>query len=151
MLSKEKRKRDGRGKHTEISREEFMDWTLGLWQFRGEASKRWGHPAPFPEELPRRLIRMFSFTDDVILDPFLGSGTTCRAAKDLGRKSIGIEIDPRYCPDLRRALPDGVASPDAPPTITLRRPVDGTVTRSTSWLGCARARPATRRRGRSGT
>ena len=81
VLSKQKRKRDGRGKHTEISREEFMDWTLGLWQFRGENSKRWGHPAPFPEELPRRLIRMFSFTDDVILDPFLGSGTTLIAAE----------------------------------------------------------------------
>src|SRR5215212_4139485 len=97
VLSKDRRKRDGRGKHTEISREEFMDWTLGIWQFRGETSKRWGHPAPFPEELPRRLIRMFSFKDDVILDPFLGSGTTCRVAKDQGRRAIGVEVDPGYC------------------------------------------------------
>lgn len=96
VLSKERRKRDGRGKVTEITREEFLDWTLGLWQFRGENTKRWKHPAPFPEELPRRLIRMFSFKDDVVLDPFLGSGTTCRAAKDLGRRSVGVEIDPTY-------------------------------------------------------
>jgi site-specific DNA-methyltransferase (adenine-specific) len=96
VLSKERRKRDGKGKITDITREEFLDWTLGLWEFRGENSKRWKHPAPFPEELPRRLIRMFSFKDDVILDPFLGSGTTCRAAKDQGRRSIGVEIDPTY-------------------------------------------------------
>ena len=97
VLSKERRKRDGRGKTSEISREEFMDWTLGIWEFRGETSKRWGHPAPFPEELPRRLIQLYSFTEDVVLDPFLGSGTTCRVAKDHGRRSIGIEIDESFC------------------------------------------------------
>jgi site-specific DNA-methyltransferase (adenine-specific) len=121
VLSKQRRKRDGRGKHTEISREEFMDWTLGLWQFRGENSKRWRHPAPFPEELPRRLIRMFSFTDDVVLDPFLGTGTTCRAAKDLGRTSIGIEIDPRYCEIAAERCRAGVTQPDGPPIVTLKR------------------------------
>jgi site-specific DNA-methyltransferase (adenine-specific) len=97
VLSKERRRRNGRGKTSDVSREDFMEWTLGIWQFRGETSKRWGHPAPFPEDLPRRLIQLFSFKEDVVLDPFLGSGTTCRAAKDLGRKSIGIEIDPGYC------------------------------------------------------
>jgi site-specific DNA-methyltransferase (adenine-specific) len=121
VLSKQRRKRDGRGKQTEISREEFMDWTLGLWQFRGENSKRWRHPAPFPEELPRRLIRMFSFTDDVVLDPFLGTGTTCRAAKDLGRTSIGIEIDLRYCEIAAERCRAGVIQPDGPPLVTLRR------------------------------
>jgi site-specific DNA-methyltransferase (adenine-specific) len=121
VLSKQRRKRDGRGKQTIISREEFMDWTLGLWQFRGENSKRWGHPAPFPEELPRRLIRMFSFTDDVILDPFLGSGTTCRAAKDLGRRSIGVEIDPRYCRVAAERCQAGAVAPEGLPTINLTR------------------------------
>jgi site-specific DNA-methyltransferase (adenine-specific) len=114
VLSKERRRRDGRGKRTEITRDEFMEWTLGLWQFRGETSKRWGHPAPFPEELPRRLIRMFSFTDDVVLDPFLGTGTTCRAAKDLGRASIGIEIDPRYCAVAAERCRGGAAVTDDP-------------------------------------
>jgi site-specific DNA-methyltransferase (adenine-specific) len=123
VLSKQKRKRDGRGKHTEISREEFMDWTLGLWQFRGENSKRWGHPAPFPEELPRRLIRMFSFTDDVILDPFLGSGTTCRAAQELGRRSIGVDVNPDYCAIARERCKVAVIPPTPPPSISLR-PID---------------------------
>lgn len=125
VLSKQKRKRDGRGKHTEISREEFMDWTLGLWQFRGETSKRWGHPAPFPEELPTRLIRMFSFTDDVILDPFLGSGTTCRAAKDLGRRSIGVDINSRYCEIASERCKMRPIAVEAPPTVSLtRREID---------------------------
>jgi site-specific DNA-methyltransferase (adenine-specific) len=119
VLSKEKRKRDGRGKLTAITREEFMDWTLGLWQFRGETSKRWGHPAPFPEELPRRLIRMFSFTEDVVLDPFLGSGTTCRVAKDEGRRSIGVEIDRRYCDISAERCKIAVIPPEEPIVPTL--------------------------------
>ena len=97
VLSKEKRRRDGRGKHSDVNREQFMEWTLGIWEFRGETSKRWGHPAPFPEELPRQLIKLFSFKDDVVLDPFLGSGTTCRVAKDLGRRSIGVDINAHFC------------------------------------------------------
>ncbi|MGE3908958.1 MAG: site-specific DNA-methyltransferase [Chloroflexota bacterium] len=97
VLSKEQRKRDGRGKTSDIERDEFMDSALGIWKFRGENSKKWGHPAPFPEELPQRLIKLFSFKEDVVLDPFLGSGTTCRAAKTLGRRSIGIEIDEKFC------------------------------------------------------
>jgi site-specific DNA-methyltransferase (adenine-specific) len=97
VLSRGQRKRKGAGRTTEISREEFMDWTLGIWDFPGENPKRFGHPAPFPEELPRRLIKLFSFQDDVVLDPFLGSGTTCRVAKTHGRRAIGIEIDPNFC------------------------------------------------------
>ena len=151
VLSKQKRKRDGRGKHTEISREEFMDWTLGLWQFRGENSKRWGHPAPFPEELPRRLIRMFSFTDDVVLDPFLGSGTTCRAAKDLGRKSIGIEIDPRYCQVAAERCRGGVVQPDVPPMVTLGRIAADDGDHAYLLARLRWVRTVTRRRGRIGT
>jgi site-specific DNA-methyltransferase (adenine-specific) len=97
VLSKEHRKRDGKGKTSDIKRDEFMEASLGIWKFRGENSKKWGHPAPFPEELPRRLIKLFSFKEDVVLDPFLGSGTTCRAALDYGRRSIGIDIDERFC------------------------------------------------------
>jgi site-specific DNA-methyltransferase (adenine-specific) len=97
VLSKECRRRSGRGKTSDITRDEFMKSTLGIWDFHGENTRRFGHPAPFPEALPYRLIRLFSFREDVVLDPFLGSGTTCRVAKDLGRRSIGVEIDPTYC------------------------------------------------------
>jgi len=150
VLSKQRRKRDGRGKHTEISREEFMEWTLGLWEFRGETSKRWRHPAPFPEELPRRLIRMFSFTDDVILDPFLGSGTTCRAAKDLGRKSIGVEIDPGYCTVAAERCRVAALPPDVPPTISLRPAGAGGTVDEYVLARLDRVTSAIRRLGRSG-
>ena len=97
VLSRDQRRRDGRGRTSDVERDDFMDWTLGLWSFNGQNTGQYGHPAPFPEELPRRLIKLFSFREDIVLDPFLGSGTTCRVAKDLGRRSIGIEIEPRYC------------------------------------------------------
>lgn len=97
VLSRDRRKRDGRGKISDVNREEFMDWTLGLWTFNGQNTSQHGHPAPFPEELPRRLILLYSFRDDVVLDPFVGSGTTCRVAKNLGRRSIGIDVSSRYC------------------------------------------------------
>jgi site-specific DNA-methyltransferase (adenine-specific) len=97
VLSRDQRQRSGKGKTSDLSRDEFMDWTLGIWTFQGQNPSQYGHPAPFPEELPRRLIQLFSFREDVVLDPFLGSGTTCRVAKTLGRRSIGVEIDRRYC------------------------------------------------------
>src|SRR3954464_1873153 len=97
VLSRDHRKRAGQGKTSDVSREEFMDWTLGMWAFNGQNPSQYGHPAPFPEELPRRLIKLFSFREDVVLDPFLGSGTTCRVAKNLGRRSIGVELNPDYC------------------------------------------------------
>jgi site-specific DNA-methyltransferase (adenine-specific) len=97
VLSRDQRQRNGKGKTSDISRDEFMSSTLGIWTFPGQNTNQYGHPAPFPEELPRRLIQLFSFREDVVLDPFLGSGTTCRVAKTLGRRSIGIEIDQRYC------------------------------------------------------
>ncbi len=82
---------------SDISRKDFMDWTNGLWTFNGESRKRTGHPAPFPLELPRRCIRLFSFVGDTVLDPFMGSGTTLVAAAECGRRGVGIEIERRYC------------------------------------------------------
>jgi len=81
----------------DIERDEFLAWTLGMWTFAGANPRRAGHPAPFPEELPRRLIKLYSYPDDVILDPFAGSGTTLVAARKLGRRSVGIEISPEFC------------------------------------------------------
>lgn len=80
----------------DISKKEFMDWTNGLWTFNGESKKRVGHPAPFPIELPKRCIKLFSYVDDIVLDPFLGSGTTLIACQQNNRKGIGVEIDPKY-------------------------------------------------------
>lgn len=82
--------------NNDISKKDFMDWTNGLWTFSGESKKRVGHPAPFPVELPRRCIKLFSYVGDTVLDPFLGSGTTLIACHQNNRKGIGIEIDPKY-------------------------------------------------------
>lgn len=79
-----------------IERDEFIEWTNGVWTFPGESKKRIGHPAPFPIELPKRCIKLFSYKDDLILDPFVGSGTTLISAYQEGRKAIGVEIDENY-------------------------------------------------------
>jgi site-specific DNA-methyltransferase (adenine-specific) len=81
----------------DITRDEFLEWTLGVWTFAGANPRRVGHPAPFPEELPRRLIKLYSYPDDLVLDPFVGSGTTQVAASRLGRRSVGVEINRAFC------------------------------------------------------
>lgn len=83
--------------NSDISREEFMSSTLSIWEVAPESARRVGHPAPFPVELASRVIRLYSYVDDVVLDPFCGSGTTCVAAKRLGRHWVGYDIVPEYC------------------------------------------------------
>jgi len=97
ILYKDQWKKNGGRKTSDISKEEFIKWTNGLWTFNGESKKRVGHPAPFPIELPRRCIKLFSYVGDVVLDPFMGSGTTLIAAHMNNRKSIGVDIDKEYC------------------------------------------------------
>ena len=82
---------------SDINKDEFMAWTNGLWSFNGESKKRVGHPAPFPRELPKRCIKLFSFVGDVVCDPFSGSGTTMIESYLNKREFIGIEIDKSYC------------------------------------------------------
>lgn len=96
VLYKNEWKKQYKGE-SDISKMEFMEWTNGLWTFSGESKKRIGHPAPFPRELPRRCIKLFSFVGDTIFDPFLGSGTTLIEAMINNRKGIGFELDLNYC------------------------------------------------------
>jgi DNA modification methylase len=78
-----------------ISKEEYGKWFQQFWNITGASTRE--HPAPFPLELAHRLVRMFSFSGDTIIDPFCGTGTTMVAAMKAGRNSIGIDIDPEYC------------------------------------------------------
>lgn len=104
ILHKNGWKKTSGSKISDISRDEFMNWTNGLWTFSGESKKRTGHPAPFPIELPQRCIKLFSYVDDAVLDPFLGSGTTLIAAALNNRKGIGIEVDLEYCKLAKKRL-----------------------------------------------
>jgi site-specific DNA-methyltransferase (adenine-specific) len=92
------------GREDTITREEFLEYTRSVWRFPPESARRVGHPAPFPLELPRRCIQLYTFRGDVVLDPFAGSGTTCVAAKMLGRHYICIEIEERYARIAERRL-----------------------------------------------
>lgn len=98
VLYKDSWKKTGSSRGNDITKQEFMDWTNGVWTFNGQSKKgAGGHPAPFPVELPRRCIKLFSFIGDTVLDPFLGSGSTLIAAYAHNRKGIGIDIDGKYC------------------------------------------------------
>lgn len=88
------RKRENR--ENSIKKEEFLEWTKSIWTFPAVSAKKIGHPAPFPEALPYRLIQLYSFKGDVILDPFAGSGTTCLSALKSERNYAAYDINPEY-------------------------------------------------------
>jgi DNA modification methylase len=82
---------------SDITDEEFMEATLSIWNIPPESARKIGHPAPFPIALAARVIRLYSYIGDVVLDPFAGSGTTCVAAAQLERHYVGFDISPDYC------------------------------------------------------
>jgi DNA modification methylase len=117
-----------------IPSEDYFRWFSPVWADVKSRTRK-DHPAPYPVEIPRRLIRMFSFVGDVVLDPFAGTGTTAIAALETGRSSISIEIESRYAKQLVRRLKaatEGI-SPDAG-TGTKRRPH---VAVEAQWLAAA--------------
>jgi len=82
---------------SKIATKEWQDWAINsIWEMQPAKAKSEEHPAPFPEELPRLLIKLYSFLGDVVLDPFLGTGTTSKVALELGRKAIGYELNSEY-------------------------------------------------------
>lgn len=97
VLYKKEWKKTSGSRKSDMTKQEFMEWTNGVWNFSGESKKRVGHPAPFPVELPRRCIKLFSFVGDTIFDPFLGSGSTLLACLETRREGIGVDIDKKYC------------------------------------------------------
>lgn len=96
VFSKENFNRHPNGRKSTIDKEEFLEYTKSIWRFPAESAKKVGHPAPFPVELPSRLIKLYTLEGDVVLDPFVGSGTTAIASKCLKRNFIGYEISEEY-------------------------------------------------------
>ena len=96
IFSKDTFTHNRKGKENTLIKEEFLEWTKSVWTFPAVSAKKIGHPAPFPEELPNRLIKLYSFKNDVILDPFLGSGTTSLAAIKNNRNYVGYDTNQKY-------------------------------------------------------
>jgi DNA modification methylase len=96
IFSKDSYTLERKKKENDITRDEFLEWTKSVWTFSAVSAKKIGHPAPFPEELPHRLIKLLSYENDVVLDPFLGSGTTSLAAVKNGRNYVGYDLDEKY-------------------------------------------------------
>lgn len=84
------------GRETTLERDQFLELTRSVWTFPAASARKVGHPAPFPVELPHRLIQLYTYSNEVALDPFMGSGQTALAALKAGRRFVGYEVDPSY-------------------------------------------------------
>jgi len=102
-------RRKTEGKEDTISRDEFIEFTKSVWNFTPESATNVGHPAPFPIELPYRCIQLYTFKGDVVLDPFVGSGTTCLAAAMANRHYVGIDINNKYVKLAKNRISEYVA------------------------------------------
>lgn len=91
-----------------IARDEFLEYTKSVWHFPAERARKIGHPAPFPVDLPYRLVQLYTFDGEVVLDPFAGSGTTCVAALKSGRRYVAYEIEKEYCKLAERRIQTAV-------------------------------------------
>jgi DNA modification methylase len=92
------------GRQATITRDQFLEFTKSVWAFPAESARKIGHPAPFPVELPNRLIHLYTFSEEVVLDPFMGSGQTALAAVRAGRRYVGYEVNGDYVALARRRL-----------------------------------------------
>ena len=100
-------KKAGKAADADIDADSFKQWVVAKWSVAPERRMReFGHPAMFPEELARRVMLLFSFRGDTVLDPFAGAGTTCVAARRIGRRFLGIDVSEEYCQTARRRLAD---------------------------------------------
>jgi site-specific DNA-methyltransferase (adenine-specific) len=104
VFSKGSFKRKRGKKVNTIARQDFLLWTRSVWSFPAVSAKKVGHPAPFPQELPHRLIQLYTFLGDIVLDPFVGSGTTCLVAKANGRRYLGYDTCEEYLQLARERL-----------------------------------------------
>ncbi len=109
IFSKGRFRREGLGRSGTIVRDDFLELTKSVWRFPTDSARRIGHPAPFPVELPRRLIELYTYEDDVVLDPFLGSGSTAIAALSAGRHFVGYEISQDYVELATKRIAETVA------------------------------------------
>lgn len=107
-LTRTQRKEEGLPFEDSITKEEFLEATLDVWRIRPESARRVGHPAPFPVDIPRRLIELFTYKGDLVLDPFMGAGSTALAARRTQRHFLGFDLDPEYVELARRRLRDDV-------------------------------------------
>ncbi len=110
--SLKERAKEGLPHRNSVGTDDFMNLTLDLWNIPPESAKRVGHPAPFPVELPEQLIRLYTFEDDLVLDPFVGSGSAMVAAKRLGRRYVGYDTDAEYIAIARERLEKTTLSAD---------------------------------------
>jgi site-specific DNA-methyltransferase (adenine-specific) len=113
VFSKGSMRREREGRESTIKKEEFLEYTKSIWSFPTESAKRVGHPAPFPVELPYRLIQLYTFRGDVVLDPFCGSGTTCVAALRTNRHFIGVDSSEEYVELARKRIGEENWTPDS--------------------------------------
>ncbi|MDQ1462387.1 MAG: modification methylase, partial [Actinomycetota bacterium] len=119
--SRPERERSGLPSESTIDADEFMAATLDVWDIPPESARRVSHPAPFPVELPERLIRLYTYAGDLVLDPFMGSGSTLVAAARLDRRYVGYDLDPTYVDIARLRVRDEGAAP-APTAVVLDPP-----------------------------